>query len=181
MFSTTARRSCAAGWGIYYGRIINSAVFNGRTVTGAPGVVIQPEFHSRGRTGLPESFHAASRREAQLRGRVSSTSIRISTLLNTPGEISLSSERSPRVCLYPPRIFTATEATCRSSLMRTCRNPIAADVWHSESRRPGLRLPARSKSRSSLEEQQQGRTRLSIASWFRRAPFGPGTMRWCFR
>jgi hypothetical protein len=33
-----------AGWGIYYGRIINSAVFNGRTVTGAPGSSFNLDF-----------------------------------------------------------------------------------------------------------------------------------------
>jgi hypothetical protein len=45
-----------AGWGIYYGRIINSAVFNGRTVTGAQGSSFNLDFGSTVGPVYPAKF-----------------------------------------------------------------------------------------------------------------------------
>jgi hypothetical protein len=45
-----------AGWGIYYGRIINSAIFNGRTVTGAQGASFNLNFTAANGPVHPATF-----------------------------------------------------------------------------------------------------------------------------
>jgi hypothetical protein len=48
-----------AGYGVYYGRTINSAMFNALTVTGAPGSVITLDFTATNGPVFPNKFAAA--------------------------------------------------------------------------------------------------------------------------
>lgn len=45
-----------AGYGIYYGRIINSAIFNALTATGAPGGVVTLDFNATNGPVFPNNF-----------------------------------------------------------------------------------------------------------------------------